>query len=110
MKAGRTLLFGSGMTLLATVGWAGSAGVSAAAPGTSGMPAAPGCAPPSATYRVYHPARVSTVQPVVSPPLTSLPPAPASPATTAKRVIPLGRIKPWSERCPPPPPPPTTDN
>ena len=85
--------------------------LAACAPGAAEPPpAAPGpeatqpfaaCGPRQTGSRVVHPARIATVHPAVSPPARSLPPATAAASST--RIIPIGRIKPWHERCPPPP-------
>lgn len=84
----------------------GSVAFAAVDPGaTSPIPASAGsadCAPPDAQYRVLHPTATTVVAPARSPPAASLAGVPATSAATVRHVIPIGRLKPWRDRCPPP--------
>lgn len=59
------------------------------------------CVPLSTASTTRHPTQVSTATAGHSPPAASLTKTGGVPATTAKRTIPIGRIKPGGIVCPP---------
>ena len=73
--------------------------------------AATPCVSPATRNATIHATRIGTAAAGRSPPAASLTKTRAANATTAKRLIPIGRIKPGEGGCPPkiqPPSPPET--
>jgi len=73
--------------------------------------AATPCVSPSTQNATIHATRIGTAAAGRSPPAAGLTKTRAANATTAKRLIPIGRIKPGQDGCPPkiqPPTPPET--